>query len=111
MDMLDIEMLRKHQIKPINCILEKIDSMVIAPTSAGKSATFQVPALLFEGLSLVVDPTLYLIHDQVGKLNALGINVAYLDSNLSKKERNEGLEKLKNNTLKFLYVTPERLQN
>ena len=62
---LSIEKLRKHQIRPINNILEGNDTMVIAPTSAGKSAIYQIPALLFPGMTLVIEPTLSLMYDQV----------------------------------------------
>lgn len=106
---LNIEKLRKHQIKPINRIIDNKDTMVIAPTSAGKSAIFQVPALLFEGLTLVIEPTLSLMYDQVAKLKSLGIAAEYLDSKLSKKERHHILQELRNGKLKLLYVTPERL--
>ena len=58
---LGIKKLRKHQVKPINSILDHNDTMVIAPTSAGKSAIFQVPALIFPGMSLVIEPTLSLM--------------------------------------------------
>ena len=63
-----IEKLRKHQVKPINSILEGNDTMVIAPTSAGKSAIYQIPALVFPGMTLVIEPTLSLIYDQANKM-------------------------------------------
>ena len=82
-----IERLRKHQIEPINNILDGNDTMVIAPTSSGKSAIYQIPALLFSGISLVIEPTLSLMYDQVNKLKSYGINAAYIDSSVPAYER------------------------
>ena len=85
-EQLGIKNLRKHQIKPINSILDHNDTMAIAPTSAGKSAIFQIPALIFPGMSLVIEPTLSLMYDQVDKLQSHGINAAYIDSAMSDSE-------------------------
>lgn len=62
---LGIAKLCKHQTEPINSILEHQDTMVIAPTSAGKSAIYQIPALIFPGMTLVIEPTLSLMYDAV----------------------------------------------
>ena len=108
---LSIEKLRKHQIRPINSILEGNDTMVIAPTSAGKSAIYQIPALLFPEMTLVIEPTLSLMYDQVSKLKTHGINVAHIDSSIPAYERSRILKKIKKGKIKILFVTPERLQN
>lgn len=108
---LGIEKLRKHQVKPIGSILDGNDTMVIAPTSAGKSAIYQVPALLLSGMTLVIEPTISLMHDQADKLKAHGINVAYIDSTVPAYERNRILERVAKGKIKILFVTPERLQN
>lgn len=79
---LGIEKLRKHQVKPINSILDYQDTIVIAPTSAGKSAIYQVPALIFPGMTLVIEPTLSLMYDQVEKLTSHGISAAHIDSTM-----------------------------
>lgn len=108
---LGIEQLRGHQVKPINNILDGHDTMVIAPTSAGKSAIYQVPALAVSGMTLVIEPTLSLIHDQVKKLQAHGIQAQYIDSDMQGFDWLVALEKIKKGKVKILFVTPERLRN
>ena len=74
MELLQIKKLRRNQIKPINSILDKHDTMVIAPTSYGKSLIYQIPAIIQKKkLTVVIEPLLALIHDQVEKLQRLGI--------------------------------------
>ena len=69
MELLQIKKLRRNQIKPINSILDKHDTMVIAPTSYGKSLIYQIPAIIQKKkLTVVIEPLLALIHDQVEKL-------------------------------------------
>ena len=87
MEKFHVKELRKTQIKPINDILDDQDIFVVAPTSSGKSLIYQLPASMQKNkLTLVLEPTLALMHDQVRKLVNLGISAAYLDSTLSKKE-------------------------
>jgi len=77
MEQLDIDELRRNQIKPINAILDGQDTMVIAPTSYGKSLVYQIPALAQKNaLTVVLEPLLALIHDQVQHLNS-----RYTDAN------------------------------
>lgn len=109
--LLGIAKLRKPQVKPINRILEGGDTMVIAPVAAGKSAIYQIPALIFEGMTLVIEPTLSLIYDQVQRLRRLGIKAAYLDSSMPKHERERVLDQIRRQKIKLLLITPERLQN
>lgn len=108
---LGIEKLRKHQVKPINSILGRQDTMVIAPTSAGKSAIYQVPALIFSGTTLVIEPTLSLMYDQAYRLKSHGISAAYIDSVMPAYERSRILERTAKDKVKILFVTPESLQN
>ncbi len=78
METLKIEKLRKNQLKPINAILDGYDTMVIAPTSFGKSLIFLIPAIIHQDkLTVVIEPLLALMHDQVQKLRSLGIAAAY----------------------------------
>ena len=89
---LGIKKLRKHQIEPIQSILNGYDTMVIATTSAGKSAVYQLPALVMaeQGKwTLVIEPTLSLISDQVQKLHGKGINAAYVTSRNKDKDKEE----------------------
>ena len=108
---LGIEKLRKHQVKPISSILAGQNTMVIAPTSAGKSAIYQVPALIFPGMTLVIEPTLSLMYDQVNKLQAHGVKAEYIDSVMEAQERSRVLKRAEKSKVKILFVTPERLQN
>jgi len=112
------ELLKKHfgydQFRPmqadiINNILEKKDSLVIMPTGGGKSICFQLPAIKFDGITLVISPLISLMKDQVDNLRANGIPASYLNSSLSPEEISEIETKLENKTIKLLYVAPERL--
>jgi len=108
---LHIDKLRRNQLKPINAILGGHDTMVIAPTSYGKSLTYQIPALVQKkALAVVVEPLLALIHDQVQKLKRLGISAVYLDSTQSKSEQKDVMNALQNKKVKILYLAPERLE-
>ena len=108
---LGIKKLRKHQIKPIQSILDGYDTMVIAPTSAGKSAIYQLPALVMaeQGKwTLVIEPTLSLISDQVQKLQDKGINAAYVTSR-NKAQHCAIYRRLNLNAISILYTTPEQV--
>ena len=107
---LGIEKLRKHQVRPINSILAVNDVMVIAPTSAGKSAIYQIPAVLLPGMTLVIEPTLSLMYDQVNKLKTHENHADRIDSSMPVYERNRIMECAKKGMIKILFVTPERLQ-
>ena len=111
MEILGIEQLRKNQLKPINAILDGYDTMVIAPTSFGKSLLYQIPAVISDDLTVVVEPLLALMHDQARKLNELGISAACLDSTLTNGEREDVWKLLKKGKLKLLYLSPEQLDN
>ena len=88
MEQLNIEKLRKNQAKPINAILDGHDTMVIAPTSFGKSLLYQIPAIIQDdAMTIVIEPLLALIHDQVQTLQELDISAAYLDSTQTEDEK------------------------
>lgn len=111
MHLLQIEKLRKNQLKPINEILDGHDTMVIVPTSFGKSLLYLIPALTQDtGITIVIEPLLALIHDQVHKLRKLGISASYLDSTQSKSEQRTVIDDLRKCRAKILYVAPERLE-
>ena len=111
MKVLAIDKLRRNQLKPINAILDRHDTMVIAPTSFGKSVIYQIPALAQEdGITVVIEPLIALMHDQVQKLKTLDIPAAYLDSTQSKTDRKSVMADLQNGSIKILYIAPERLE-
>lgn len=87
------------------------DVLGIMPTGSGKSICFQVPALLLEGLSIVISPLLSLMKDQVNALKLNNVPATSLHSMLSSSEFYERVQEIKNNQFRILYVSPERLSN
>lgn len=111
MKLLQIKKLRRNQVKPINSVLDGNDTLVIAPTSYGKSLLYQIPAVINSGkLTVVIEPLLALIHDQIEKLQQLGIAAVYLDSTQSKAEREQVMKSLDEGEVTLLYLAPERLE-
>lgn len=104
------ESFRRGQEKVIESILEGKDTVAIMPTGAGKSICFQVPALLFEGVTLVISPLISLMKDQVDALNATGIASAYINSSLSNAEAGDVVYRASQGEYKLIYVAPERLE-
>lgn len=102
---------RPGQEEIIDSILDGNDTVGIMPTGGGKSVCYQIPALLLEGITLVVSPLISLMKDQVDALNDLGISSAYINSSLSSKEYNKIYRNLKLGIYKIVYVAPERLEN
>ncbi len=101
---------RPLQGEIIQNVLSKKDTLVIMPTGGGKSICYQIPALIFEGLTIVISPLISLMKDQVEQLRQLGVNAALLNSSLSRKEYNYNYDSVTNNKTKLLYVAPESLQ-
>ena len=83
------------------------DALVIMPTGWGKSLCFQLPALLLDGLTIVISPLIALMKDQVDSLRANGVPAAFLNSSLDEFQRQEILQKVKSKELKLLYLSPE----
>lgn len=100
---------RKGQEELIDALLSKQDVLGIMPTGAGKSICYQVPALLFEGITLVVSPLISLMKDQVSSLNQAGIHAAYFNSSLTQNQYEKALAYAKEGRYKIIYVAPERL--
>ena len=109
MNTLGIKKLRRNQLKPINAILDGHDTMVTAPTSFGKSLIYQIPAVVSDDLTVVIEPLLALMHDQADKLNQLHIPAACLDSTLTDGERSTVWKKLDHGKVKILFLSPEQL--
>ena len=89
--------------------LEKRDALVVMPTGGGKSLCYQIPALLFEGLTIVVSPLISLMKDQVDQLKECGVPAVFLNSTVSVEQYRSHLERLKRNAVKLLYLAPEAL--
>lgn len=102
---------RKGQEEIINDVLSGSDTLAIMPTGAGKSICFQVPAMLFKGVTLVISPLISLMKDQVDNLNKLGIAAAFINSTLSNEEQKEILQGVVYGIYKLLYIAPERLDS
>ena len=100
---------RPGQEEIIESILNKNDTLAIMPTGSGKSLCFQIPALLFEGKSIVISPLISLMKDQVDNLKTMDINATYINSSLSTDEINQRTKEFINGDCKILYIAPERL--
>jgi ATP-dependent DNA helicase RecQ len=95
----------------IESILKGNDTVALLPTGAGKSICFQLPALMFPGITIVVTPLIALMQDQVDNLIKKGVPATYISSTLSRTEVSERIELLKLQKYKLLYVAPERLKH
>jgi ATP-dependent DNA helicase RecQ len=100
---------RPQQKEIIQHVVDGKDAIVLMPTGGGKSMCYQLPALIRQGLTVVISPLIALMKDQVQALQSNGITAAYLNSSLDKQEENEVRDELKNGRIKLLYVSPERL--
>lgn len=101
---------RKGQEILIDSILSGQDVLGIMPTGAGKSICYQLPALMMEGITIVISPLISLMKDQVQALNQAGVHAAYINSSLTEKQIEKALELAINGQYKIIYVAPERLE-
>ncbi len=101
---------REGQTKIISSILQKNDTFAIMPTGAGKSICFQIPALLFHGVTLVVSPLISLMKDQIDSLNSLGIPATFINSSLTPRAVDERIHQAGLGAYRLLYIAPERLE-
>lgn len=101
---------REMQEEIINSALEKKDTLGLLPTGGGKSICFQVPTMAVEGVSIVVTPLISLMKDQAENLKRKGISAAAIYSGMSKSEIDTILDNCAYGDIKFLYVSPERLE-
>jgi len=102
---------RDGQQKVIESLLQGTDTLAIMPTGAGKSLAYQIPALLFEGTTLVISPLISLMKDQVDALQQYGVPATFINSSLSLKEVRSRIERAERGEYKLLYVAPERLES
>lgn len=100
---------REGQEAIIDHILDGNDTLGIMPTGAGKSICYQIPAMLLDGITLVISPLISLMKDQVGALNEVGIRAAFLNSSLTYPQYRKALQNAKDGIYKIIYVAPERL--
>lgn len=100
---------KEGQEELIDHILSGTDTLGVMPTGAGKSICYQLPALLFEGITLVISPLISLMKDQVSSLNQAGICAAYLNSSLSFEQYSRVLQNAAAGMYRIIYVAPERL--
>lgn len=100
---------RPLQREIIHNVLSKKDTLVIMPTGGGKSLCYQIPALIFNGLTVVVSPLISLMKDQVEQLREYGVHAIFLNSSLSPEDYRANEEKIRNSRVKLLYIAPETL--
>lgn len=100
---------REGQEALVESTLQGRDVLGIMPTGAGKSLCYQIPALLFEGISIIISPLISLMKDQVTALNQLGVHAAYINSSLTEVQYRKAMENARKGQYKIIYVAPERL--
>lgn len=102
---------RKGQEELIENIIKGKDTLGVLPTGGGKSICYQLPALMLDGICLVISPLISLMKDQVDALKENGIKAEFINSSQDIKTYTETLKKIKRNEIKILYISPERLEN
>jgi ATP-dependent DNA helicase RecQ len=101
---------RPLQLETIQAVLEGRDALTVLPTGGGKSLTYQLPATLLPGTTVVVSPLIALMKDQVDALERRGVRATYLASNLTSEEFNSRLEGVRRGDYKLVYIAPERVR-
>ena len=110
-DTFGYQQFRHSQEQVIEAVLAGEDALVLMPTGGGKSLCYQIPAIVREGVGVVISPLIALMHDQVDTLTQLGVRAACLNSSLDYESEQEVERRLINNDLDLLYIAPERLTN
>lgn len=105
------EQFREGQEKVISHALNGDPCLCVMPTGGGKSICYQIPAIMMEGVTLVISPLISLMKDQVDTLKAAGVPAAYINSTLSTVELDETMQLVAQGYIKLLYIAPERLEN
>ena len=102
---------RASQKKIIDSLINGKNVLSIMPTGMGKSICFQIPAVAFDGLTIVISPLIALMKDQVDGLKQLGVDAEFINSSLSYQQRENRYNALKKGKYKLLYISPERFRN
>ena len=102
---------REMQYEIISSVLSGQDTLALMPTGGGKSITYQLPTMVSDGLCIVITPLIALMKDQVDKLRVRGIQAVAIHSGLSRKKIDVLLDNCVYGDIKFLYVSPERLNS
>ncbi|MFC7373434.1 DNA helicase RecQ [Fictibacillus iocasae] len=102
---------RNGQEQAIQSVLSGNDTLTVMPTGGGKSICYQIPALVFEGTTIVISPLISLMKDQVDALLQVGIPAAYINSSITGTEARDRIQKAKRGEYKLLYIAPERLES
>src|SRR6266496_2589132 len=102
---------RAGQQQVIEALLAGRSALAVFPTGAGKSLCYQLPALMLDGVTVVVSPLIALMKDQIDLLARQGVDAARLDSSLDANEVRGVSDRLRDGSLKLLYVAPERFNN
>ncbi|RME45475.1 MAG: DNA helicase RecQ [Chloroflexi bacterium] len=105
----DYDRFRPLQDEIIENVLLRRDTLVVMPTGGGKSLCYQIPALLFPGVTVVISPLISLMQDQVAQLRELGVPAAFLNSTLAYSEYVRTMQQVRQGEVKLLYVAPETL--
>ena len=100
---------RDGQWEVIEQVLKGKDALILLPTGGGKSLCYQLPALMMDGLTLVISPLISLMQDQVQQLNTQGVDAAYLNSSLSSEQQQSIMQQVQAGVIRILYVAPERV--
>ncbi|MCH1623989.1 DNA helicase RecQ [Fredinandcohnia quinoae] len=102
---------RKGQKDIIENILDGNDTLAIMPTGGGKSLCYQIPAMLLDGVTIVISPLISLMKDQVDTLHGVGIPATFINSSITSKEINNRIKEAQMGTQKIIYIAPERLDS
>ena len=102
---------RGGQAEIIDNILSGRDALCVMPTGAGKSVCYQIPAIMAEGVTLVISPLISLMRDQVSALIQAGIRGAYINSSLTAAQCSKAIFRASQGEYKIIYAAPERLQS
>ncbi len=102
---------RPGQEQAIDSILNNQNTVVVLPTGGGKSLIFQLPALVMEGITIVISPLIALMKDQVDSLEKVGIPATFINSSIGQEEAKKRIKKIKQGNIKLVYIAPERFYN